>query len=256
MTNDIATRQDNLKIWESVSQTSPGSTKGAKVNGMQITVIDGYAMLRKATEIFGPLGIGWGYEVMEERWDEGAPFYVNRGEGVEDDRLVALTHTIKLKLWYKWNGERGEIEQYGHTQAVYRSKWGASDDGEAPKKSLMDAIKKSLSMLGFSADIFTGQYDDVEYRNQLIAEEEIEKAEDRDAEIEKKQTELTDYVKRNLEAINKATTASEVKGVVKGTARHLERQKAIHCLTRIAEHGLKAVARDSETKLKELEQPK
>lgn len=254
MGNDVTERQGQTIIWDSVCRTSPGATKSAKVNGMQITVIDGYSMIRRATETFGPLGIGWGYEVMEERWDEGAPFYVKRGEDAEDDRLIALTHTIKLKLWYKWNGERGEIEQYGHTQAVYRSKWGASDDGEAPKKSLMDAIKKSLSMLGFSADIFTGQYDDVEYRNQLIAEEEIEKAEDREAEIEKKQSELTDYVKRNLEAINKAVTASEVKGVVKGTARHLERQRAIHCLTAIAERGLKAMARDSETKLNELEQ--
>lgn len=239
---------DNLALWKRVEKTSPGSTKAAKVNGMQITVIDGYGMIRKATEQFGPLGIGWGYEVLEERWDEGAPFALKQEDGTAY-QVIARTHTIKLLLWYKHDGQRGEVTQYGHTQALYRSKWGATDDGEAPKKSLMDAIKKSLSMLGFSADVFTGQFDDAEYREQLLTEEAIDKAEDKEAEIEAKQAELTEYVKRNIEAINKAVSKPEVAGVVKVSVRHLERQKMIPCLQQIADRGIKAITRDSQAKL-------
>jgi len=246
-------QKPNLALWDRVEKTSPGSTKSAKVNGMQITVIDGYGMIRKATENFGPLGIGWGYEILEERWDDGKPFGVKEEDG-SVQTVITKTHTIKLRLWYLLDGIKGEVVQYGHTQAVYRSSYGVSDDGEAPKKSLMDAIKKSLSMLGFSADVFTGQYDDAEYREQLLAEEAIEKAEDKETEIEAKQKELSDYVVGNLEAIKTSKLTNEIKGIVKVTIRHLERQKKIPCLTAIAEKGAKAIARDSESKLRELDQ--
>ncbi|MFK8333452.1 hypothetical protein M2D63_026040, partial [Pseudomonas sp. BJa5] len=39
-------------------------------------------------------------------------------------------------------------------------------DGEAPKKSLTDAINNSLSMLGFRADVFLGIFDDRDYVQQ------------------------------------------------------------------------------------------
>lgn len=241
----------NIKLWESVKKTSPSDTKTVDLSGMEMTTIDGYSMIRKATEMFGPLGIGWGYEIVEERWDELAPFYVKRSDDTEDS-ITSKTHTIRLKLWYKWDGERGELEQYGHTKAIYRSKWGATSDEETPKKSLMDAIKKSLSMLGFSADIFTGQYDDASYRKALEIEDQIEKAEDKDAEIEKKQAELTDYITRNLEAIVTAASKNEVSGIVKVVARHLERQKAVAELTKISERGIKALYRESAIKINQL----
>ena len=68
-------------------------------------------------------------------------------------------------------------------------------DGEAPKKSLTDAIKKALSMLGFSADVFLGMFDDVNYVQQLQAEQAIEQAEDRQAEIERQQQERLNFIK-------------------------------------------------------------
>ncbi|WP_434771820.1 hypothetical protein [Pseudomonas entomophila] len=49
-------------------------------------------------------------------------------------------------------------------------------DGEAPKKSLTDAIKKALSMLSFSADVFLGLFDDNAYVQQRQEETAIEVA--------------------------------------------------------------------------------
>jgi hypothetical protein len=175
----------------------------------------------------------------------------------QDDGSTRLeqskTHTIKILLWFIQDGKRGEITQYGHTQAIYKSKWGVSDDGEAPKKSLMDAIKKALSMLGFCSDIFTGMFEDREYVQALEVEQQIERANDRDAEIAARRLETTEYVTRNKEAIEATKTASEAKGLTKVAVLHLSRQKSIQSITDICERGITAISKASELKLQELE---
>lgn len=245
------TETNNLSLWDQVSKTDPSATKTNNQGGREQTSINGYWMIKKATEQFGMVGIGWGWEVMEERWDDGALIPIKQDDG--SIRLEqSKTHTIKLKLWFMSDGKRGEVIQYGHTQAVYKSKWGASDDGEAPKKSLMDAIKKSLSMLGFCADIFTGMFEDQEYIEQLKTETAIERAENKEAEIASRREETSDYIIRNLEAIKTASTESEVKGIVKVCILHLSRQKMIHSISDICERGITAISRESEERIKEL----
>lgn len=244
---------DNLAVWDKVSKTDPSATKTSNQGGRQQTSIDGYWMIKKATETFGMVGIGWGWEVLEERWDDGALIPIKQDDG--STRLEqSKTHTIKLKLWFNHNGQRGEVTQYGHTQAIYKSKWGVSDDGEAPKKSLMDAIKKSLSMLGFCSDIFMGMFEDEEYLKQLQTEQAIAKAEDKDAEIAAKRAEASDYVVRHIDTIKSASNANEVKGIAKSATLHLNRQKLIGAIADICEKGIAAIARESEAKLKELSQ--
>lgn len=247
---------DNSRIWDAVKKTDPSATKTSIQGGRQQTSIDGYWVIGRATEVFGPVGIGWGYEILEERLDDGAPALVPQGEGNPPLVVTTKTHTIKLRFWYKFGGERGEVIQYGHTPAIYRSKHGVSDDGEAPKKSLMDAIKKSLSMLGFCADVFTGQFDDRDYVNQVKIESDIEKAEDREAEIATKRAELTDSVKKMLETVKGALSQHELQSLFRAYARSLERQKQIPDLTDIVESGLKALVRDVEKRKTELEEKK
>lgn len=243
---------NNTKIWEQARKTDPAHTKTSNQGGRTQTSIDGYYMLMRATELFGPIGIGWGYEVLDERLDDGAPAFVPQGEGNPPLVITTKTHTIKLRLWYKLDGEVGEVIQYGHTPALYRSKHGVSDDGEAPKKSLMDAIKKSLSMLGFSADVFMGEFDDRDYVEQAKIESEIEKAEDREAEVAAKREELTEAIKKMLETVKGALSQHELKSLFTAYARSLERQKQIKDLADIADSGLKALARDVEKRKTEL----
>lgn len=77
------------------------------------------------------------------------------------------------------DGAKGEVEHFGHTPFVQKSvTYGAVQDMEASKKSLTDAIKKCLSMLGFNADIFLGMFDDREYVEALKIEEDIKKSDD------------------------------------------------------------------------------
>ncbi|OKO50316.1 hypothetical protein [Pseudomonas sp. BTN1] len=222
----------NMQIWNRVEKTDTRYTKDAKVGGQQITSLNGTAMIMKATEIFGPVGIGFGWTVLEERFDKGAEIFV--GEG--DKRVTLgfeLNHTVKIRFWIKQDGERGEFEQYGCTPYLYKSKYGTTTDGEAPKKSLTDAIKKSLSMLGFSADVFLGMFDDKDYVNALADEQAIEQAEDKVAEEERQRLERLEYIASVIESLKNAKTPKELKSFHDVAVRRLTLRNDNKAVTRI-----------------------
>ena len=222
----------NMQIWNRVEKTDTRYTKDAKVGGQQITSLNGTAMIMKATEIFGPVGIGFGWTVLEERFDKGAEIFV--GEGDKRATLgFELNHTVKIRFWIKQGGERGEFEQYGCTPYLYKSKYGTTTDGEAPKKSLTDAIKKSLSMLGFSADVFLGMFDDKDYVNALADEQAIEQAEDKVAEEERQRLERLEYIASVIESLKNAKTPKELKSFHDVAVRRLTLRNDNKAVTRI-----------------------
>lgn len=225
--------EHNMTIWSQVDKTDTRFTKKAKVNGQDITSLSGTAMVMKATELFGPVGIGWGWRIVEERFDEGHEIFI--GEG--DKRACIgreIGHTVKIALWFMQDDKRGEIEQYGCTRYQYKTSYGMTTDGEAPKKSLTDAIKKALSMLGFSADVFLGLFDDQDYVQQLQAEQAIEQAEDRDAEIERQKQERLDYIKSVVETMQGAQSMQELKKLHDHALRRLTARNDDTAIKRIA----------------------
>ncbi|WP_163752477.1 hypothetical protein, partial [Proteus mirabilis] len=158
---------NNLNIWKRVQRTDPRFTKPLEGMGFVGTSINSTYMFMRATEIFGPIGEGWGYEVLEEKFIDGKPLV----EPVLDERnkqvatrflrdgdgslFCEQNHSIKIRFWYIIECEtRGEFESYGATPYRYQTNYGIKVDGEVIKKSLTDAIKKALSMLGFSSDVF------------------------------------------------------------------------------------------------------
>jgi hypothetical protein len=170
----------NLKIWNEVETTDTDHTKPGTVSGQNITSINPTSVYRKATEIFGPVGIGWGYNIVDERFDKGMPIFKMNEETKKNEQIAhVLVHTLRLRLWYILDGVKGEVEHFGHTPFVQKSRLhGAVQDMESSKKSLTDAIKKCLSMLGFNADIFLGMFDSRDYVENLKIEEEIQKSDD------------------------------------------------------------------------------
>lgn len=236
----------NMKIWDQVSTTETKYTKAAKVDGQNITSLNGTAMIMKATEVFGPAGFGFGWTVLEERYDPGAEIF--SGEG--DKRLSlghALNHTVKILFWAEIDGKRGQFEQYGCTKYLYKSTYGTSTDPEAPKKSLTDAIKKSLSMLGFSADVFLGLFDDAKYVNSLKDEERIESAEDRIAEEERQKQERLDFIQSVLESLKTARTKNELKAFHDVAVRKLAARNDTKAATRITREYTEQQARFEDT---------
>ncbi|MEG8505937.1 hypothetical protein U4P66_26445, partial [Klebsiella pneumoniae] len=180
------TERDNLELWKRVFKTDERFTKAFTQNGGG-TSINGTYLTMVATREFGLKGSGWGVDILEERFDDGAPITRtvkgadgnNTWELIPDGNGGFLTekhHVIKIRLWYLINGVRGEEYAYGCTPYIYGSKYGPICDGEATKKSLTDATKKALSGLGFSGDIFMGLYDNLEYRQKNKAEFDLKNA--------------------------------------------------------------------------------
>lgn len=130
-------KPDPKRVWDQVKQTDPAFTKRSDQRGGFTSISPMYQAMR-ATEIFGPCGIGWGWEVLAENWTDNA-------------------HHVRIKLWYVLDDQRGEIESFGGTPI---QKSGGED---IAKKSLTDAITKALSYLGFSADVFLGYFDNAQY---------------------------------------------------------------------------------------------
>lgn len=154
---------DNLKLWQAVEKTDPQFTKPfSRGGGFRGTATNATYLAKKATELFGPMGIGWGIEILDEAIMDGAP--------LDEQGHVEKIHKVRVKLWYKLNGERGEVVQFGQTTFVGRNKHGYFTDEEAPKKSLTDAMSKCLSLLGFSADVHLGRFDDNKYVSDLREE--------------------------------------------------------------------------------------
>lgn len=141
---------DNLALWKAVEKTPPEQTKAITGKSYQGTSPKPHYLVHKATETFGPCGIGWGFTIEDERIEDGAG-----GERMS---------IARVKVWFKWEGERGEVEHIGGTQfSGTRSSGKAFTDEDAPKKSVTDALIKALSMIGFAGDIFMGRYDDSKY---------------------------------------------------------------------------------------------
>ncbi|HDU8661566.1 TPA: hypothetical protein RG707_001339 [Serratia liquefaciens] len=224
--------RDNLGIWNRVYKTDAKFTKAFSNNGGG-TSINGTYMVMQATKVFGPQGTGWGVEIIEERFDDGAPIMrpVKQQDGSFIQEIIPngaggylceVNHTVKIRLWYKHNGKTGEVIAYGCTPYVYKSKNGPISDGEAPKKSLTDATKKALSQLGFSADVFLGLYDDLTYRQENEAEFALKNASEKAEGVTRMREELDDHLAKVAETLKGAVTANEAIKVHGSVAREIE----------------------------------
>lgn len=146
---------DNMKIWDAVSKTDPKHTKKVTF-GRKFTAIDAHYQVMKATEQFGPVGEGWGYNV-----EHGSI-------KVDDDTMLAYSDV--------WLWQVNIKHTFGPFRGMSELRWldkngVVKHDTDAFKKAMTDALTKGLSHLGFSADVFLGLFDDNKYVQQREAEE-------------------------------------------------------------------------------------
>jgi len=141
---------DNLNLWDSVQETNPADTKKVTF-GRKFTAIDAYSQIKKATDIFGPYGTGWGIKSIVHTFvpntnmvmGEAQFYYVNGSSKISDRGEFPVTSSI-----------------------LYISAKGHIDD-EFAKKLETDMITKALSRLGFNADVFMGKFDDNRYVSEM-----------------------------------------------------------------------------------------
>lgn len=170
---------DNKALWKRAFTTDPRAVKPITGKQYKGNSPKPYWLIERATEEFGPIGIGWGVTVKSERFERMS----------ETDVL----HVAVVSVWYVLDGKRSEtFDQMGGTKAAYMTASGKlTVDEDAGKKSVTDAMVKCLSMIGFAGDIFSGMWDDSKYV-QWAGEEWDRRYEDanRDPEKEKREAEL------------------------------------------------------------------
>ncbi len=213
----------NMRIWDQVDTTDPSATKNfTGMGGFKGTAIKPTYLMRKATEVFGPCGEGWGWTVLEDRFDDGAPLQAPTKEWPDAPLITAKLHTVKIQLWYLGkDGQKCTVEHYGHTPFVLLQQGKIITDWEAAKKSLTDAIGKCLQPLGFSADIHMGMFDDASYVDAVRDEVAISKADDRLAEEERQRQERLDFIKTTIETMKGAQSLYELKKIHDAAVRRL-----------------------------------
>jgi len=141
--------EDKVSIWRQVSKTDPKYTTKVSQRG-GFTAIDAYSRFYEATKLWGPWGTGWGWDTYRDEPIDGV-------------------WVVTVALWYI--GPDGQRKSGG--QVTSAAQWtGKRTDLDAPKKARTDAVTKSLSFLGFNADVFLGRFDDHRYVEQRRREVE------------------------------------------------------------------------------------
>ena len=142
----------NLDLWNRFADIDPKFTKPITGKPYRGTSPNPQHIIQCLTEMFGPVGVGFGWEVMQDGF-----------QPLGDEVL----HWCRIRFWH---GAGPGFEAYGQTKAYMKTKNGFMADEDAPKKSLTDAITKAASQIGVAANIFLGRWDDNKYVAEVNAD--------------------------------------------------------------------------------------
>jgi hypothetical protein len=150
---------ENMELWDKVCTTDKAFTKAVSF-GRKFTAIDPTYQLMEATKLWGPYGDKWGLQ-------------------------QASIHVVDVKCVSKDKNTKKLDEQWVETSAIMTAEFYYPNGSfpilvDAPlkpgedtaKKLQTSAISKSLSKLGFNADVFLGKFDDSQYLKELDARQQ------------------------------------------------------------------------------------
>jgi hypothetical protein len=182
---------DNLSIWSRFEDIDPKFTKPITGKTYRGTSPNPHYVIRCLTEMFGPVGVGFGWIVEREEFTP-----------LGDEVL----HWCRISFWH--TDRANTFDAYGQTKALMKTKNGMMVDEDAPKKSLTDAITKAASQIGVAANIFLGRWDDSRYVAQVDAEY---RREEQDQAQEKRQVEQP---KTLPQRVDEAATADDINALI------------------------------------------
>jgi len=183
----------HLELWNSVEKTDTKYTKKVNQRG-GYTAISPQYQLKLATEQFGSYGCGFGLEESE------LDFTVFDSTGV-------VLH--KAVFFYQNKGGKQSFVIHNAIQAKTNNRF----DTDFAKKLETNTVSKALSKLGFNADVYMGEFDDLDYFNERNIESQIEHAANKDEEKAKQAEKLKQEL---LNIIKKINTEDKVISVVEG----------------------------------------
>ena len=130
-----------MELWEAVCRTHPDVTKAVGMRG-GFTAVCPQSQIKKATEVLGVCGIGWGVDFEAEEY-------------VRDDANRIIEYVYRGSLWFI------HCDNTGRVSCCASMKYKAGDDVQM--KCETHARSKALSKLGFNSDVFEGRFDDLAY---------------------------------------------------------------------------------------------
>lgn len=144
---------DNLHIYNKVREVPPEAKKqisGGRLKGM--TDINPMWRIKRLTEMFGPCGAGWYYEI-KEKWIETCM--------AKDEITANVTINLYIKVGGEWSKP---ITGIGGSMLVASERNGLYVNDECYKMALTDAISVACKALGMGADVYW-QNDNTKYND-------------------------------------------------------------------------------------------
>lgn len=153
MVNHNGNPVDTMELWYRRCETNPGYTRRASKSstgkGYLFTEIDPQYQLMCATDEWGPYGSAWGLRNL--KWG-------SIGDG------VPVSITLDCEFFYP-----GGSFEISNDMAF-------KPHDECRKKLLTNTRSKSLSLLGFNADVFMGRFEDSAYVAEMKRKQEAEES--------------------------------------------------------------------------------
>ncbi len=177
--SESKTAKANMRIWDEVFQVEKKYTEPIK-DGRGLTAIAPMSLIMQATKLWGPIGKGWGFEIIKDGF-----VYLNSPSRPED-----ALHIMTIKLWYHGCAVTGK--SYGDGELVdivmdgtygmgctklFQIRGGKPYiDDDFNKSTLTDAITNALSRLGFGGSVRLGEMQSKYTTNLDARDSELEKA--------------------------------------------------------------------------------
>lgn len=131
---------DNMKYYDAARQVPQEAQKQFNNGSFSGTDINPMWRIKKMTEMFGPCGVGWYYEIISERAEE------------HHDMTMAI---VDINLYIKVDGEWSKpIPGTGGNTLVKPTSKGQKASDEGYKMALTDALSVACKALGVGADIY------------------------------------------------------------------------------------------------------
>lgn len=166
----------NMRVWERVRQPPKEALKQIEAGRLKNkTDINPQWRYQSMTEVFGPCGIGWKYEVVRV-WREDATggevfafaevrVYVRSEKMLPTARpdtgpnalLPAEREALTVREW------SDPIPGIGGSMLIEQEARGLHVNDEGYKMAITDALSVALKMLGVAADVYAGLWDGSKY---------------------------------------------------------------------------------------------
>lgn len=133
---------NNMELYELGRQVPDEAKKTITAGRLKgFTDINPMWRIKRLTEMFGPCGIGWWYEITDKRMEAGA-----------NSEMCVF---VDIKLFYRWGDTVSQpVYGTGGSSFVAKEKNGMYTSDECFKMALTDAISVAAKAIGVGADVY------------------------------------------------------------------------------------------------------